>query len=76
MFIDHITFDCREMLYSFCEGSIKMDCSVTFPETTQSTYMNISQEKPHGLALSILGITFAMCTVVCGINSVHCNLTK
>ena len=76
MFIDHITFDCREMLYSFCEGSIKMDCSATFPETTQSTYMNISQEKPHGLAFSILGITFAMCTVVCGINSVHCNLMK
>ena len=38
------------------------------------SYMNISQEKPHGLALSILGTKFAMCTVVCGINSVHCNL--
>ena len=38
MFIAYITFDCCEMLYYFCEGSIKMDCSATFPETTQSTY--------------------------------------
>lgn len=53
-----------------------MDCSAAFPETTQSTYMNISQEKPHRLALSILGIKFAMCTVVCGTNSVHYNLMK
>ena len=52
-----------------------MDCSATFPETTQSTSMN-SQEKRHRLALSILGIKFAMYTVVCGINSVHCNLMK
>ena len=26
MFIAHITCDCCEILYLFCEGSIKMDC--------------------------------------------------
>ena len=44
-----------------------MDCSATFPETTQSSYMDISQEKPHGLALSILGIK--VCHVHCSFSN-------